>query len=122
MKREKIRKRIYYNFILVLLMLACVGFANNTIEEEESSQVVENVETPEYLIVENNAVEETLTVYSFSTGLEHHYKYNFATQFFDKYGNLSTPSKFESGKVVFLGDRDGEGYLSKIQISNQLLK
>ena len=120
MKREKIRKKIYYNFIVFLLAMCCVGCTKDTIVEEENTQIEETVETTEYLIVENDVVEEKLTVYSYVTGMEHRYKYNFSTQFFDKYGNLSSQSKFEAGKVVTLGNRDSEGYLTKIQMSDQV--
>lgn len=120
MKREKLSKRIYYNFIVLLLVICCAGCAKNEMVVEESTQVEENVEAPLYLVVENNLVDERLTIYSFVTGLEHHYKYNFATQFLDKYGNLSSVSKFEAGKVVLLGDKDSDGYLTKIQLSDQV--
>ena len=118
--RTKI-KAIIYSFILGITILGVTGCTNEVpqVEEETVSEDVAE-ETPLYLIVENDTVEEELTVHSYVSGMEHHYKYSYTTLFMDKYGNYAPQSAFVAGKAIVLGERDADGYLTSVQMSDEV--
>ena len=110
-----------YSFILGIMILALQGCEKEHLRvEEETIQTETEEETPLYLIVENDTAKEELVVHSYVTGLEHHYKYSYTTQFMDKYGNYAPQSEFVSGKAVVIGGRDADGYLTTVQISDEV--
>lgn len=114
-------KKIVYSFILCIMILCCAGCGSEGKEvEEETIQANTEEETPLYLIVENDMTEGELVLYSYITGLEHHYKYSYTTQFADKYGNYAPQSKFVPGKAVAIGGRDSDGYLTMVQMSDDV--
>ena len=61
-----------------------------------------------------------MSLYSFSSGLEHHYEYGFSTQFKDKYGNYASASEFVPGRFVVIAPRDQDGYLTEVQLSDEV--
>lgn len=114
-------KKIIYSFILGIMILGLAGCAKESPQvEEETTQVGEAEEAPLYLIVENDMTEGELVVHSYVTGLEHHYNYSYTTQFMDKYGNYAPQSKFVPGKAVVIGKRDADGYLTTVQMSDEV--
>ncbi|MBQ6843277.1 MAG: hypothetical protein IJO60_01430 [Agathobacter sp.] len=125
MKKRTLRQIITYGMLL-LLVVSIAACGKNTqgnkgdSQTEESSQNSEIASSDLFLIVENNMLEEALTLYSYSTGLEHYYDYSFSTQFKDKHGNFTPAAEFTAGRVVTIGERDREGYLKEIQLSDEV--
>lgn len=114
-------KQLIYNFIMCIIILCLTGCGGQKAEIEEESILTEmKEETPLYLIVENDMTEGELVLHSYITGLEHHYKYSYTTQFMDKYGNYASQSKFVPGKAVVIGGRDADGYLISVQMSDEV--
>lgn len=127
MKKKNIRQLILYGILLILISMCVMSCGNSTSgKKEEDSQTEENSqdstteESSLFLIVANDTMEESLTLYSYATGLEHYYEYSFSTQFKDKYGNFSQAAEFTAGRVVTIGKRDRDGYLTEIQLSDEV--
>lgn len=104
-------------------MGACFAGCGKVKEEDTESQQVETEQSPLedlYLIIENDSQEEAISLYSFSSGLEHYYEYGFSTQFKDKYGKLTSATQFTSGRFVTIAPRDKDGYLTQVQLSDSV--
>lgn len=126
MKKTTLRQLILYGILVVLISMSIMACGKNTegkeedAQTEENSQDSENSESSLFLIVKNDTVEESLILYSYDTGLEHYYNYSFSTQFKDKYGNFSFTAEFTAGRVVTIGERDRDGYLKEIQLTDEV--
>lgn len=121
MMKKKIQRGILYS-CLVLLVLYFVTGCSKAQEEDvltEDTQI-EEVEDSFYLIMENNPLKETLVLFSYDTGLEHYYQYDFSTQFKNKYGDYISSSEFVPGRVVEIGERNTEGCLTEVQITDEV--
>lgn len=109
---------------MLVISASVMGCTEKTKEKEmqikENTPEEEDAEDGLYLITANNTMDETLTLYSYQTELEYEYNYSFATRFKDKYGNFSPAVEFTAGRVVILGDRDRDGYLTTVQLSDQV--
>jgi hypothetical protein len=46
------------------------------------------------------------------------YYYTLATRFLDKYGNRTAVSYFEPGRVITVGEKDDQGKVTQVQISD----
>ena len=127
MKKKNIRQLILYGLCLILISMCVVSCGKNMAgKDDANSQTGENTEdihTEEdslFLIVENDMAEESLVLYSYDTGFEHYYEYSFSTKFKDKYGNFSPAAEFTAGRVVTIGERDSDGYLTELQLSDEV--
>ncbi len=123
MMKMRLNKRITYVLVLVLAVMCLVacGKENATKETESQNTQMTSEDTQSlYLIMENNTAEESLTLYSYGTEMEHYFSYAFFTQFKDKYGNYTSAIDFVPGRVVTIGDRDADGYLTWVQLSDQV--
>lgn len=122
MMKKKIRKRILYAASILAIALCIVGCGQSEAENTETQQSEsEHTETESlWLIVENDMQEEALTLYSFSSGLEHYYEYGFSTQFKDKYGNYAAALEFTEGRFVTIAPRDEDGYLTEVMLSDEV--
>ena len=126
MKKETKRRLILYGFLFACIFMTMVACGKNTdgkdeeTQTEESSQDSVDVQQPLFLIVKNDMLEEALTLYSYVTGLEHYYDYSIATQFKDKYGVFSHAGEFTPGRVVTIGERDQNGILKEVQLSDDV--
>lgn len=126
MKKKNTRQFILYVLLMMLVSMCILSCGKNTSgKEEEDSQTEENrQDTAEdsnlFLIVEHNTSEETLTLYSYDTGIEHYYTYSYSTQFKDKYDKFSPAAEFTAGRVVTIGKPDRDGYLTQVQLSDEV--
>ena len=123
MKKKTMIKQITYVVILVFAMICLMGCGKekNTKDTETQNTQTESADTQSlYLIVENNTAEESLTLYSYETEIEHYFSYAFSTQFKDKYGNYTSAIEFVPGRVVTIGEKDMDGYLTWVQLSDQV--
>ena len=73
-----------------------------------------------FLILEHNTTDDTLKLYSYETGEEYDYQYNFSTKFYDKYGNNEPKERFTVGRVIELDAKNEEGYLTAVHISDEV--
>ena len=104
-------------FAMMLCLAGCGGKDNkDTQAEQNQSEGAEKNEL--YMIIEHDSVGEFFLLRSIDTGLDIYVEYGFSTHFRDKYGNYTTALPFTPGRVVTLGDKDEEGYLKEVQLSN----
>ena len=122
MRRTYLQKLILYVVIAVLAMCSLTGCmktqGENVETEETQTEGVEGVSL--YLIMENDVLEERLTLYSYQTGLEHYYNYDEMTRFKNKYGDYISPSAFVPGRIVEVGDRNIDGVLQEISLTTEV--
>lgn len=122
MMKTNLRKIILYVAFMLFVAMSVIGCGRGNQEETETQQSDSEKSMEEYifLIMENDTQEEALTLYSFSSGLEHYYEYGFSTQFKDKYGNYTPASEFTPGRFVTIAPRDKDGYLTEVMLSDQV--
>ncbi len=124
MKKRRLHQIILYGFIWICISMSMMACQNQTDGKDEDTQTEENsqsngdVEQSLFMIVENDMTEEALTLYSYATGLEHYYDYNLSTQFKDKYGEFSYAGAFTEGRVVTIGEKDRNGDLKEVRLSD----
>lgn len=122
MRKINLRKIILYVAILLMTFLSFsgCGMAKGENTETENTEANNAPKETLFLIVEHDAQEESLTLYSSESGLAHYYEYGFSTRFKDKYGNTAPASEFTEGRFVTIAPRDKDGYLTEVQISNSV--
>jgi len=121
MRKSQMRKKIVCVFMMIFAILCLGGCGREGKDVDTENTQTEIVEEDAlYLIVENDTLDETLLLYSYATGMEHFYEYSFSTQFMDKYGNYASYNEFDSGRVVTIGKTDIDGYLTTVQLSDQV--
>ena len=116
--------------------MGCGKFPNNAtvtnrtgsaILPKEETEVVEDEEVvaaPEvsnqelYIVESLDMTDETISLYSVSSGKQLRYNYNMTTKFIDKSGGSGTWAEFTTGSVVTIGDfLPASGALSQVQKS-----
>ena len=122
MRKNNLHKIILYAIVLLMTVFCFAGCGLGKSEDTESEQSESEMAQEEtlYLIMEHDSQEESLTLYSLATGLEHYYEYGFSTQFKDKYGNFASASAFTEGRFVTIAPRDKDGYLTEVMLSDQV--
>lgn len=91
--------------------------AEETASEEDDSES-ESKDSDLYIVESLDMTEETISLYSLSTGKQLRYNYNMTTKFLDKYGGRGTWAEFTTGSVVSIGSLlPASGALSQIQKS-----
>ena len=124
MMKKKAQKTIYYMVGMLLASLLLVGCGIFGLggggQDTESTGNTDTQQSAEelFLILENNAIDGMLQLYSYETGLEHYYQYDLSTDFLNKYGDHYPSVRFTPGKVVTLGERDAFGMLTTVQMSD----
>ena len=121
MKKLNLHKIITYSalFLLGVCLVGC-GLQRGENTESEDTQTEQASKEFVFLIVEHDAQEESLTLYSSESGLSHYYEYGFSTRFKDKYGQIATASEFTEGRFVTIAPRDKDGYLTEVQLSDSV--
>lgn len=71
-----------------------------------------------FLITSNDMQSECLILKQLASGKQYMYSYSITTRFLDKYGNRTTVSYFEPGRVINVGEKDIHGRLLEAQISD----
>lgn len=117
------RKKIVYIVGLLLVMM----FMSGCVKPLEENGEAPNTETEKtqsatelYLVLSHNTMEETMTLYNYTTGYEHYYEYTYATEFADKYGNYESAVAFVPGSVVTIGTPNESGHLTAVQMSEDV--
>ena len=122
MRKLSLQKIILYVLICLVSVICLAGCSLKEDEETESQQteVEENKKEELFLVLEHDMQEEAICMYSLETGLEYYYEYGFSTSFKDKYGNTTSAAKFTEGKAITIAPRDEDGYLTEVQLSNEV--
>lgn len=76
--------------------------------------------TDQFLILSNDMNEECLVLKQLASGKEYIYHYTLATRFLDKYGTRSAVSHFEPGRVIAVREKDNQGKVMEVQISDKV--
>lgn len=133
--------------LLALLLTACGSDATNNIitgqyynpagdiaensqtESADSVEQISGTESPTdpsvpigtdlFLITNNDMQSECLILEQLASGKQYMYNYSLTTRFLDKYGNRTTVSCFEPGRIINVGKKDIQGRLLEAQISDQ---
>ena len=120
MKIRDLQKKIIYIGMLLLMMCCLAGCAR--VEEDVATEDTQSElkEDSLYLIMKNDVLEGTMTLYSYDTGLEYYYTYDIMTRFKNKYGDYISSSEFIPGRIVEIGARNKEDVLTEIQVSDDV--
>lgn len=95
-------------------------------EETETAESTENTGAQQtvspgadlFLITSNDMQSECLILKQLASGKQYMYSYSITTRFLDKYGNRTTVSYFEPGRIINVGEKDIHGRLLEAQISD----
>lgn len=71
-----------------------------------------------FMITTNDMQSECLILKQLASGKQYMYNYSIATRFLDKYGNRTTVSYFEPGRIICVGEKDIQGRLLEAQVSD----
>lgn len=71
-----------------------------------------------FLVTSNDMQAECLILKQLASGKQYMYYYSITTKFLDKYGNRTTASCFEPGRVVLIGKKDVQGRLLEASLSD----
>lgn len=80
----------------------------------------EKLGADQFLITINDMQAECLILNQIASGKQYMYYYSVTTQFLDKYGNRTSVSNFEPGRVICVGQKDIQGRLLSVQLSDQV--
>lgn len=88
------------------------------IEETEGLEPESTMGTDLYMIISNDMKMEHMILEQLASGRQYMYYYSLTTRFLDKYDDRTTILEFEPGRIVNIGERDSEGKLLEIKISD----
>ncbi len=94
------------------------GEAVETTEDTGEQEPV--IGTDLFLVTNNDMQAECLILKQLASGKQYMYNYSLTTRFLDKYGNSTTVSSFEPGRIICVGKKDIQGRLLEAQISDQV--
>lgn len=86
----------------------------------ESLEDESNIGADLYMIISNDMNMEHMILEQLTSGRQYMYYYSLTTRFLDKYGDNTTVSEFEPGKIVNVGEKDSEGRLLEMEISDSV--
>lgn len=135
MKYGKKIKRLLMLFLL-LLLTGCGTNGKETVTgtnyyypeqteaETQKEEVVESVKagfsTECYMIIMNNMAKEQMLLKQMESGKLQIRMYSLTTNFKDKYGNSTSVSCFEPGKIITIGEEDSKGKIKSARISDEV--
>lgn len=122
MRKMNLHKTILYVTILFAMLLSMSGCGKEMDKDTQMEQTESEwfEDGTRLLITEHDAQEGVFGLYSFEDGIQRYYQYGFSTKFADKYGNYASTAEFTEGRFVSIGPRDKDGYLTEVQISDQV--
>lgn len=88
--------------------------------EEPATEVKAELSAEHYMIISNDMTMEYMVLHQMESGKEYLYPYSLTTSFLDKYGNSTSVSEFEPGRIITVGKKDSEGKLKSAQISEDV--
>ena len=124
---------------IILLLILLTGCGNNgkgtvtgtnyyypeqmekeTQKEAATESVKAEFSTEYYMIIVNNMANEHMLLKHISSGKLQSRVYSLTTNFKDKYGNSTSVSSFEPGRIITVGEEDSKGRIKSAQISDEV--
>lgn len=101
------------------------GEDKNTEKVEETTTETEDsiepaVDSDLFMIMKNDMTAELMILKQLASGKQYMYYYSTGTKFMDKYGDHTSVMNFDIGRVVTIGEKNSEGKLASIQISDDV--
>lgn len=97
---------------------------NETEKETQAEIVLESVKAEfsaeHYMIMENDMATQQMILQQMESGKQYLFSYSLTTKFIDKYGNSTSVSYFEPGRMITVGEKDSQGKLKSAQISDDV--
>lgn len=90
------------------------------LEETEVLEPETTIGADMYMIISNDMTMEHMILEQLASGRQYMYYYSLTTRFLDKYGDRTTVSEFEPGKIIHIGEKDSEGKLLEIMVSDDV--
>lgn len=90
------------------------------LEQTEELDVETTIGADMYMIISNDMTMEHMILEQLASGRQYMYYYSLTTRFLDKYGDRTTVSEFEPGKIIHIGEKDSEGKLLEIMVSDDV--
>jgi len=124
--------------VFIVLMAGCGNNKDETVsgtnyyypqkETESETQDIEVADVavkaelrPEhYMIIVNDMTTQHMVLQQMESGKQFLYYYSTTTRFLDKYGNNTSASEFDAGRIITLGEKDVEGKLKSVQITDDV--
>lgn len=101
-------------------MEAAEGTEGSAGEGSAGNTGINTYSTDLFLITNNDMQGECLILEQLASGKQYMYYYSVTTRFLDKYGNHTSVSDFEPGRIICVGEKDVQGRLMEAQISNEV--
>ena len=100
-------------------------YPENETEKETQTEIVSEAVKAEfsaehYMIMENDMATQQMILQQMESGKQYLFSYSLTTKFIDKYGNNTSVSYFEPGRMVTVGEKDSQGKLKSAQISDDV--
>ena len=102
----------------------------NPAKETEATEQVDGTESGSsddvtigsnlFMVTNNDMQSECLILEQIASGKQYMYNYTVTTRFLDKYGNRTTVSDFEPGRVIEIDKKDMQGRLLQASISDEV--
>jgi hypothetical protein len=91
-----------------------------TEKQANTQDVSEGLSSDQFMIISNDMNSECLILEQLTSGKQYMYAYSLTTDFLDKYGNRCSISVFDPGRVITIGDRDAQGRVGTVRLSDQV--
>jgi len=94
---------------------------NDEVRTEEAAEPVKaELSTEHYMIILNDMTQEYMFLQHIESGKRCLCTYSLTTKFQDKYGNSTSVSYFEPGRIITIGEKDSKGKLKTAQIADEV--
>jgi len=87
-------------------------------QTENAEQIKAVLGAEHYMIVVNDMTTESFVLEQMVSGKKYLFSYSLTTNFLDKYGNNTSVSYFEPGRVITIGEKDTQGKLKTARITD----
>lgn len=92
------------------------AFGSSTADTENSQKSTGDL----FIVSAIDSVQETIMVYSYTSGLEYQYYYGLGTDFLNKYGDHMSVSSIGQGDAVYISGTDSSGKVKQVQKSDEV--
>lgn len=89
-------------------------------EDTETAETAPTISTDMYLIISNDMTKENMILEQLASGKQYMYYYSLTTSFQNKYGDNTTVSEFEPGRIIHIGEKGSDGKLKMARICDDV--
>jgi len=135
--RYRKKKLMWLLMLLVAVIAGCGNSGKGTVagtnyyypeketERETQTEILSESVKAEfgaehYMIMENDMATQQMILQQMESGKQYLFSYSLTTKFKDKYGNNTSVSYFEAGRMITVGEKDSQGKLKSAQISDDV--